>query len=90
MDGSGFPTKEKNILDVGGSSIYCSLYTTVICVLLYSGSPVKFYKIIMNQEKKTKSYLEWMLYINSIHYGNPAELDKGIAKDLSYNLFIRN
>ena len=51
---------------------------------------IRFNTIAMNQEKKTKSYIDWMLYIKSIYYANPKELDKGIAKDLSYNLFKRN
>lgn len=44
----------------------------------------------MTNKKVCKSYIDWMLYIKSIYYANPKELDKGIAKDLSYNLFKRN
>lgn len=32
------------------------------------------------------SYVEWMIKIKSVHYANDSELDKGIAKDMQYNL----
>lgn len=41
-----------------------------------------------NKVVKTErlSYVEWMQKIHSIHYCSTAELDKGIAKIMQYNL----
>jgi len=41
-----------------------------------------------NEVVKTErlSYVEWMQKIHSVHYCSTAELDKGIAKIMQYNL----
>lgn len=32
------------------------------------------------------SYTEWMMKIKSLHYACDVELDKGIARDMTYNI----
>ena len=39
-----------------------------------------------NTDERKLSYTEWMMKIQSVHYCCDAELDKGIARDMQYNL----